>query len=147
MWIFWLSARAQPRARLLVHANNFFRGRRYSWIIWSLFQPKKKHFYAEISLDYCFFTPKWWKHVDHQIVDVKNIICLHVLRTFSYKWESFVVCSLKIFFQKIYLGIDRRNHSEQLFALELLLKMRSYLSGNRRIFGKMSDIFAHKPYF
>ena len=58
-----------------------------------------------------------------------------------------VVCSLKKFSKKCYLGIDRMSHSEQLFPLELLLKMRDYLSGNRRIFGKMSDIFAHKPYF
>eukprot|EP00493_Phyllostaurus_siculus_P023355 UN23691 len=51
------------------------------------------------------------------------------------------------FSQKMYLGSDRMSHSEQLFPLELLLKMRSYSSGNRRMFGKMSDIFAQKPYF
>ena len=40
----------------------------------------------------------------------------------------------KKIFKKILLGIDRIHHSEQLFPLELLLKMRSYLSGNRRNF-------------
>ena len=36
------------------------------------------------------------------------------------------------------MGFCRYDHSEQLFTLELLLKMRSYSSGNRRNFGKMS---------
>ena len=53
-----------------------------------------------------------------------------------------VVCSLKLFFKKLIMGFCRYDHSEQLFPLELLLKMRSYSSGNRRIFGKMSGIFA-----
>ena len=53
-----------------------------------------------------------------------------------------LVCSLKLFFKKLIMGFCRYDHSEQLFPLELLLKMRSYSSGNRRIFGKMSGIFA-----
>ena len=52
-----------------------------------------------------------------------------------------IVCSLKLFFKKLIMGFCRYDHSEQLFPLELLLKMRSYSSGNRRIFGKMSGIF------
>ena len=38
------------------------------------------------------------------------------------------------FFEKFFNGIDSSHHSEQLFQLELLLKMRSYSSGNRRNF-------------
>ena len=48
--------------------------------------------------------------------------------------SSVLVCSLKKHFKNILMRIDRIDHSEQLFPLELLLKMRSYLSGNRRNF-------------
>ena len=36
----------------------------------------------------------------------------------------------------------RESNSEQLLILNFMLKTRSYLSGNRRNFGKMSGIFA-----
>ena len=42
----------------------------------------------------------------------------------------------KNFFQKILLRVDRIDHSK-LFPFELLLKMCSYSSGNRRNFEKM----------
>ena len=54
--------------------------------------------------------------------------------------SSILVCSLKCFFKKLIMWFCREFNSEQL-PLELLLKMRSYSSGNLRIFGKMSGIF------
>ncbi len=47
---------------------------------------------------------------------------------------SKLVCSLKKDFRKILWGIDRMDHYEQLFPLELFVRMHSYLSGNRRNF-------------
>ena len=44
----------------------------------------------------------------------------------------------QIFFKKSIMGFCRYDYSEQLFLLELLLKMRSYSSGNQIIFCKMS---------
>ena len=55
---------------------------------------------------------------------------------------SKVVCSLKCFFKKVIMWFCRESNSEQLLILNFMLKIRSYSSGNRRNFGKMSGIFA-----
>ena len=53
-----------------------------------------------------------------------------------------LVCSLKCFLKKVIMWFCRESNSEQLLILNFMLKIRSYSSGNRRNFGKMSGIFA-----
>ena len=48
----------------------------------------------------------------------------------------------KMFFKKLIMWFCRESNSEQLLILNFMLKIRSYSSGNRRNFGKMSGIFA-----
>ena len=74
----------------------------------------------------------------------KKIYTVHV-RCYYLQIEDFhrslVICSLN-FFKKLIMRFCRYDYAKELFPLKLLLKMHSYSSGNRRIFGKMSGIFA-----
>ena len=71
---------------------------------------------------------------------MKNFLtCIwkYFLRTVGY-------CSMfpKMFCKKLIMWFCRESNSEQLLILNFMLKIRSYSSGNRRNFGKMSGIFA-----
>ena len=87
---------------------------------------------------------------------------LAVRSWFDVRWKTLIlVCSLKNFFKKLIMGFCREFDSEQLLILNIMLKIRSYSSGNRRnleraygfcptkrTFGKdFFTVLAHKPNF